>query len=155
MILIKFGGSVITDKSRYRTFNADVVRRLCKEIRDSGERVIVVHGAGSFGHVLAKEHVRYMVGGRSSSIVNEVVYAFEFPERPGALMDFLKVIAGRWNISLFHYRNHGADHGKVLVGFQVPKDERAEFEGVLLQIGYKHEDVSRNPAYVYFLGSRN
>ncbi len=70
-------------------------------------------------------------------------------------MGFLKVIAGRWNISLFHYRNHGADHGKVLVGFQVPKDERGDLEEVLGKIGYKYEDVSRNPAYVYFLGSRS
>jgi threonine dehydratase len=95
-----------------------------------------------------------MVGGRSSQIVNEVVYSFEFPEKPGALMKFLSVIAGRWNISLFHYRNHGADHGKVLAGFQVPKEERAEFTKVLDEIGYNYLDVSKDPAYKYFLGTR-
>ncbi len=105
-------------------------------------------------NALAKEHVRYMVGGRSPSIENEVVYTFEFPERPGALMDFLKVIAGRWNISLFHYRNHGADHGKVLAGFQVPKAERSAFAAALEEIGYVFTDVSDNPAYKYFLGAR-
>ena len=103
-------------------------------------------------NALAKEHVRYMVGGRSAAITNEVVYTFEFPERPGALMDFLSVIAGRWNVSLFHYRNHGADHGKVLAGFQVAKNERPEFEKALAEIGYVCEDVTRNPAYKYFLG---
>ena len=129
----------------------DVAERqaLQKRIRSAGSHCIDLSD-----NVLAKEHVRYMVGGRSSSIVNEVVHTFEFPERPGALMEFLSAIAGRWNISLFHYRNHGADHGKVLVGFQVPKAERVEFEKVLDGIGYKHEDVSRNPAYVYFLGTK-
>ena len=105
-------------------------------------------------NALAKEHVRHMVGGRSSQIVNEIVYSFEFPEKPGALMKFLSVIAGRWNISLFHYRNHGADHGKVLAGFQVPKEERAEFTKVLDEIGYNYLDVSKDPAYKYFLGTR-
>lgn len=105
-------------------------------------------------NALAKEHVRHMVGGRSSLIVNEIVYSFEFPEKPGALMKFLSVIAGRWNISLFHYRNHGADHGKVLAGFQVPKEERAEFTKVLDEIGYNYLDVTKDPAYKYFLGTR-
>lgn len=105
-------------------------------------------------NILAKEHVRYMVGGRSAAITNEVVYAFEFPERPGALTDFLTAIGGRWNISLFHYRNHGADHGKVLAGFQVPKAERTDFAAALARIGYAFEDVTKNPAYKYFLGAR-
>ncbi len=103
-------------------------------------------------NALAKEHIRHMVGGRSRAIVNEVVYSFEFPERPGALMKFLSVIAGRWNISLFHYRNHGADHGKVLAGFQVPKDQRGEFCAVLDEIGYNYINVTKDPAYKYFLG---
>jgi threonine dehydratase len=96
-----------------------------------------------------------MVGGHVSGVHDEVVYAFEFPERPGALMDFLSLIAGRWNISLFHYRNHGADHGKVLAGFQVPKRERKAFAEVLGKIGYQFTDVSDDPAYVYFLGNRD
>ena len=128
----------------------DERKALQKRIRSAGSHCIDLSD-----NALAKEHVRYMVGGRSHAIVNEVVHTFEFPERPGALMEFLSAIAGRWNISLFHSRNHGADHGKVLVGFQVPKAERADFENVLDGIGYKHEDVSRNPAYVYFLGSRD
>ena len=103
---------------------------------------------------IAKEHVRHMVGGCSAGIENEVVYSFEFPEKPGALMNFLSVIAGRWNISLFHYRNHGADHGKVLAGFQVPAAERAAFTKALDEIGYAYVDVSEDPAYKYFLGNR-
>ncbi len=105
-------------------------------------------------NVLAKEHVRHMVGGRPASIANEVVYTFEFPEKPGALMKFLSVIAGRWNISIFHYRNHGADHGKVLAGFQVPKEERERFLAVLDEIGYQFTEVTGDPAYKYFLGPR-
>ncbi len=103
---------------------------------------------------LAKEHVRHMVGGLADAIKDEVVYTFEFPERPGALTNFLSVIAGRWNISLFHYRNHGADHGRVMAGFQVPKQERSEFKAVLDKIGYQYSDVTDDPAYKYFLGRR-
>ena len=104
--------------------------------------------------VIAKEHVRHMVGGLSTGIDNEVVYSFEFPEKPGALMKFLSVIAGRWNVSLFHYRNHGSDHGRVLAGFQVPPEGRGEFDAVLREIGYQFEDVTSDPAYKYFLGRR-
>jgi threonine dehydratase len=104
---------------------------------------------------IAKEHVRHMVGGHVSGVKDELVYSFEFPERPGALKDFLTVIAGRWNISLFHYRNHGADHGKVLAGFQVPLEERGDFAKVLREIGYQFTDVSDDPAYRYFLGNRD
>lgn len=129
----------------------DVTERkaLQKSFRSAG-----FHCIDLSDNALAKEHVRHMVGGRSSIIVNEVVYSFEFPEKPGALMNFLSVIAGRWNISLFHYRNHGADHGKVLAGFQVPKEERDEFRKVLDEIGYNYVDVSKDPAYKYFLGTR-
>jgi len=124
-------------------------KALQKRIRDSG-----CHCIDLSDNTLAKEHVRHMVGGRSSGICNEVVYSFEFPERPGALMGFLSVIAGRWNISLFHYRNHGADHGKVLAGFQVPPAEREAFLEALAEIGYKFEDVTSDPAYKYFLKAR-
>lgn len=122
-------------------------RALQRDFRSAG-----FHCIDLTDDVLAKEHVRYMIGGRSSAITDEVVYAFEFPERPGALMDFLAAIAGRWNISLFHYRNHGADHGKVLAGFQTPKNEREELERTLGKIGYGWRNVSRDPAYRYFLG---
>ena len=105
-------------------------------------------------NMLAKEHVRHRVGGRSAGIDNEIVYSFEFPEKPGALMKFLSVIAGRWNISLFHYRNHGADHGKVLAGFQVPPQDRKAFVEALDEIGYLYRDETDDPAYKYFLKSR-
>ncbi len=104
---------------------------------------------------LAKEHIRHMVGGHTRGIHDEVVYTFEFPERPGALMDFLEAISDRWNITLFHYRNHGADHGKVLVGLQVPKKERSAFRKALHALGYAFHDVSQNTAYRLFLGNRD
>lgn len=104
---------------------------------------------------LAKEHIRHMVGGHTRNIHDEVVYTFEFPERPGALADFLEAISGHWNITLFHYRNHGADHGKVLVGLQVPKKERSDFTRTIRALGYVFKDVSSNPAYRLFLGNRD
>lgn len=101
----------------------------------------------------AKLHVRYMVGGHAPAAVNnEVVYRFEFPERPGALMKFLNKLGGRWNISMFHYRNHGADSGRVLVGLQVPQEERHQVPDFLQSIGYTWHDESDNPAYRLFLG---
>ena len=125
-----------------------------RKMIQQGFRASGFHCIDLSDNVLAKERVRYMVGGRAASIKNEVVYSFEFPEKPGALMNFLKVIAGRWNISLFHYRNHGADHGKVLAGFQVPKAERKTFEKALKEIGYPCVDETDNPAYKYFLKAR-
>ncbi|MGN0853409.1 MAG: threonine ammonia-lyase, biosynthetic [Kiritimatiellia bacterium] len=104
---------------------------------------------------LAKEHIRHMVGGHTRGIHDEVVYTFEFPERPGALADFLEAFSKRWNITLFHYRNHGADHGKVLVGLQVPKRERASFGRTIRALGYSFKDVSANSAYRLFLGNRD
>jgi len=81
-----------------------------------------------------------------------LLYRFEFPERPGALMKFLNSMRSDWNISLFHYRNHGADYGRVLVGMQVPPHEMAEFRRFLAKLGYAYWDESRNPAYKLFLG---
>ncbi|MGE0125328.1 MAG: threonine ammonia-lyase, biosynthetic [Vicinamibacterales bacterium] len=101
---------------------------------------------------LAKLHVRHMVGGRSAHVVDEQVYRFEFPERPGALMKFLDAVGGRWNISMFHYRNHGADPGRVLAGFEVPAAEREAFEHVLVDLGYPSQRETDNPAYRLFLG---
>jgi threonine dehydratase len=83
------------------------------------------------------------------------VFAFEFPERPGALMMFLEAISDKWNITLFHYRNHGADHGRVLAGLQVPEKERKEFLRTLKDLGYSFKDVTDNPAYRLFLGNRD
>jgi threonine dehydratase len=101
---------------------------------------------------MAKLHIRHMVGGRAPEVTNELLYRFEFPERPGALLNFLDHMSKGWNISLFHYRNHGADYGRVLVGMQVPKQEMKEFRGFLKDLGYRHWDESKNPAYKLFLG---
>ena len=102
---------------------------------------------------LAKLHVRHLVGGHApGSLDNEILYRFEFPERPGALMRFLTAMSRGWNISLFHYRNHGADYGRVLVGMQVPKQDKKKFEAFLAELGYPYRDESANPAYRLFLG---
>jgi threonine dehydratase len=100
---------------------------------------------------VAKIHLRYMVGGHAGNIPNERLYRFQFPERPGALLQFLSKIGRRWNISLFHYRNHGADYGRVLVGMQVPKEDNAKFRDFLEDLGYPYWDESDNPIYRLFL----
>jgi threonine dehydratase len=109
---------------------------------------------------MAKLHVRHMVGGHAPagirksarSAPDELLYRFEFPERPGALMKFLSNMRTDWNISLFHYRNQGSDYGRVLVGMQVPRHEMREFQRFLTELGYPYVDESRNPAYRLFLG---
>ena len=100
---------------------------------------------------MAKSHVRYMVGGHAPQAENELLYRFIFPERPGALMNFLTNLRSDWNISLFHYRNHGADFGRVLVGMQVPEETRADFEDFLERLGYEYAEETANPAYRMFL----
>ena len=99
---------------------------------------------------MAKLHVRFMVGGRATA-ANEKLVRFEFPERPGSLAQFLTKMGGRWNISLFHYRNHGAAFGRVLCGMQVPTDEEADFQQFLAELGYPWIDETDNPAYALFL----
>ncbi len=101
---------------------------------------------------MAKLHVRHLVGGHAPAAENEILYRFEFPERPGALMRFLDSMSASWNISLFHYRNHGADYGRVLVGMQVPPKAASEFKRFLDRLGYTYVDESANPAYRMFLG---
>jgi threonine dehydratase len=109
---------------------------------------------------MAKLHVRHLVGGHAPMALErpardtpfELLYRFEFPERPGALMKFLDSMRTDWNISLFHYRNHGADYGRVLVGMQVPKKEMAAFRKFLAALGYPYADETANPAYRLFLG---
>jgi threonine dehydratase len=101
---------------------------------------------------MAKVHVRYMVGGRAAGVDNEVLFRFLFPERPGALLQFLNRIGSRWNISLFHYRNHGSAYGRVLVGMQVPPGELGECRRKLDEIGYEYAEESGNRAYDLFLG---
>ncbi len=126
-----------------------------------GERDAVVatlRGAGyrvqdMTDNEMAKLHVRYMVGGPARGIENEQLYRFEFPERPGALVRFLQAVGSRWNISLFHYRNHGSDHGRVLAGIQVPPGERADFLEHLRDLHYAYTEEAANPAYKIFLGA--
>ena len=101
---------------------------------------------------LAKVHVRHLVGGRVSGMMHELIYRFEFPERPGALLKFLSHMSAGWNITLFHYRNHGADTGRVLVGMQVPPKEMKDFRAFLKGLGYRYWDESESAAYRLFLG---
>jgi threonine dehydratase len=101
---------------------------------------------------MAKLHLRHLVGGRAPHVRHETLVRFEFPERPGALLKFLNQMGGDWNISLFHYRNAGADYGRVLVGLQVPPSQTKDFQKFLDRLGYPWVDETRNPAYKLFLG---
>ena len=101
---------------------------------------------------LAKMHLRHMVGGRSALAENELLYRFEFPERPGALIQFLNSMSPNWNISLFHYRNNGADYGRIAIGVQVPPQEISQWLEFVNNLGYPYWDESQNPAYHLFLG---
>ena len=106
------------------------------------------------GNEMAKLHIRYMVGGHAPAAVgDERVYRVEFPERPGALLKFLTGLGQRWNISMFHYRNHGAAYGRILVGVQVADRERGAFEAVLDDVGYPYNEETDNPAYRQYLGN--
>ena len=100
---------------------------------------------------MAKEHLRHMVGGHSPLAQDERLLRFVFPERPGALFKFLSLMAPTWNISLFHYRNQGADYGRILVGMQVPAKDSKKFESFLKQLGYPWVEETHNPAYQLFL----
>jgi threonine dehydratase len=102
---------------------------------------------------VAKLHVRHMVGGRSPEVANELICRFEFPERPGALLKFLNAIGTRWNITLFHYRNHGSDYGRVLAGIDVPPSDTTDFLDHLNVLHYSYSDETNNQAYRIFLGS--
>jgi threonine dehydratase len=101
----------------------------------------------------AKLHIRYMVGGHARGIRGETLVRIEFPERPGALLGFLTGLGRRWNISLFHYRNHGAAYGRVLCGLQVPEAERGAFYALLDDLGLRYWEETDNPAYRLFAGS--
>lgn len=100
---------------------------------------------------LTKMHLRHLVGGRSPRAENELLYRFEFPEHPGALKRFLQCMSPNWNISLFHYRNHGADYGRVLIGMQVAQSEMMEWERFLTTLGYRYWNETKSPAYCLFL----
>src|ERR1700684_3180725 len=101
---------------------------------------------------MAKLHVRYMVGGHARGLADEKLYRFEFPERPGALLRFLQAIGTQWNVSLFHYRNHGSDHGRVLAGIQVPSETLTDFLLHINELQYAYTEETDNPAYRLFLG---
>lgn len=100
---------------------------------------------------MAKLHIRYMIGGRPSKPLKERLYSFEFPEYPGALLKFLSTLGTHWNISLFNYRNHGADYGRVLCGFELDEDDLARFSAHLVELGYQYKDETDNPAYRFFM----
>ncbi|HUF81378.1 MAG TPA: threonine ammonia-lyase, biosynthetic, partial [Burkholderiales bacterium] len=130
------------------------------QVRDRRETDALIRGLRRRGlktldfsdNELAKLHIRHTVGGRAPGLNDEILYRFEFPERPGALMKFLTAMSRGWNISLFHYRNHGADYGRVLVGMQVPRADKRKFRAFLAKVGYPCRDETRNPAYRLFLG---
>jgi len=124
----------------------DQTARIVKNLRRHGLTTLDLSD-----NEMAKWHVRHMVGGRAPFARNELLYRFEFPERPGALVRFLENMRSDWNISLFHYRNHGADYGRVLVGIQVPKSEMRQFTAFLKKLGYPYAEETRNPAYRLFL----
>lgn len=100
---------------------------------------------------MAKLHIRYMVGGRPSKPLDERLYSFEFPEYPGALLKFLSTLGTHWNISLFNYRNHGADYGRVLCGFELKEEDLSRFSSHLVELGYHYKDETDNPSYRFFL----
>ncbi|TDR72039.1 threonine ammonia-lyase, biosynthetic [Paludibacterium purpuratum] len=123
------------------------VSQLLSELAQEG-----LEGIDLTDNELAKLHIRHLVGGHAPSLRDERVIHFEFPERPGALMRFLEAMRTDWNISLFHYRNHGADYGRVLVGIQVPSQDTQAFQSFLDQLGYPYIEETDNPAYKLFLG---
>jgi threonine dehydratase len=128
------------------TSTADESKKIAKALSSEGFKAIdLTHDE------LAKEHIRHMVGGASSLAVDERILRFTFPERPGALMKFLSAMQPNWNISLFHYRNQGADYGRILVGVQVPKRESKAFDAFLKNLGYPFVEETNNPAYRLFL----
>jgi threonine dehydratase len=138
---IVFAGIQLTPDENAREELVSELRDKAYEVEDLSENEI------------AKIHVRYMVGGHApKTLDNEVIYRFEFPERPGALMNFLSKLGGKWNISMFHYRNHGAAYGRVLVGMQVPGEERDQVGTFLSEIGYNYWEETDNAAYQLFLG---
>ncbi len=127
--------------------NRGETERLIRKLRRRGLKTLDFSD-----NELAKLHIRHSVGGHAPAVENEILYRFEFPERPGALMNFLAAMSRGWNISLFHYRNHGADYGRVLVGMQVPPQDQKKFGAFLAEVGYPYTNESKNPAYRLFLG---
>jgi len=155
------GPGVVVTEFNYRLSGrdrAEIFVGVSTRSRADGERFAVhlrergYETADLSANEMAKLHVRHMVGGRTPHVASERVVRFEFPERPGALLQFLDALGGRWNISLFHYRNHGADFGRVLAAFEVPDAERSTFEAFLSGLGYRFQVEEANDAYRRFLG---
>jgi threonine dehydratase len=153
-------GACVVTEFNYRLsgrLDAEIFVGVATASRQDGDRLAArLRSAGYAttdlsGNEMAKLHVRHMVGGRSPHAESERVCRFEFPERPGALLQFLDSLGGRWNISLFHYRNHGADFGRVLAAFEVPEHEQAEFLAFLSGLGYRYQIEEANEAYQRFL----
>ncbi len=136
-----FVGIGLTEGRKERT-------QLLAELQAAGYKVMDMTD-----NEMAKLHVRYMVGGHAAGISNERLLRFEFPERPGALLKFLKSVGTQWNISLFHYRNHGSDYGRVLAGVQVPPEQLEDLRLHLHELKYPYQDETGNPAYKLFLGA--
>jgi threonine dehydratase len=124
----------------------DEKNSLISHLREKGYTVVDLSS-----DEVAKMHIRYMVGGHAPQAENERLYRFEFPERSGALLHFLNLMGERWNISLFHYRNHGAAYGRVLMGIQVKDEEMGEFQLFLDKLEMKYWAENNNPAYEMFL----
>jgi threonine dehydratase len=154
------GGERSVTEFNYRIADASAAHIFVGvQIKSRGESAAIArsfeeHGFSTVdltGDELSKQHIRYMVGGRSPLARDERLFRFEFPERPGALIKFLSSMAPDWNISLFHYRNQGADYSSILVGVQVPQADNAAFAGFLSTLGYPYWDESSNPVYRLFL----
>lgn len=130
-----------------QTHEAGEVKRVIAKLSEHGFKAIDLSE-----DEMAKLHLRHMIGGHYNGSRNEILYRFQFPERLGALSDFLQKLSPRWNISLFHYRNHGADYGRVLVGLEVDDSEKVKFQQSLDELGYEYFDETENVACGMFLG---
>jgi len=157
------GSRTITEFNyRYASGTAAHVFAGVRLSRGRSESAEIVAGLRAKGYAvvdmtdneMAKVHVRYMVGGRAPGLPDEHLFRFAFPERPGACVDFLQAVGSRWNISMFHYRNHGAAYGRVLCGLQVPRNARAACRKSLESLGYEFSEETGNPAYSMFLGTQ-
>ncbi len=126
--------------------NSDELRAVIEHLRGLGYETLDLTD-----NEVAKLHVRHMVGGKAPQVGTERLLNFQFPERPGALMNFLQRMGERWNITLFHYRNHGADFGRVLVGMQVPEEEAQDLVTFMRDLDYAYTDETKNPALALFL----
>ncbi len=147
LVAVASGANMNFDRLRHVSERAEL-----GEEREAILAVIIPERPGSFkSNEMAKLHMRHMVGGHAPHIEHELLYRFEFPERPGALLGFLNSLSHTWNISLFHYRNHGTDYGRVLIGIQVPPQDTTAFQDFLHRLGYVYWDENHNQAYRLFL----